>query len=152
MGPAWGPPGSCRPQMGPMLAPWTLLSGYMWPYILKMYLIVVLLQAACTIYPMYYGWGRNMFVWLWLHHGFLVDLCVLFVHILQGYRTGKNVCIRASEVTLKDMGEINHYPNTTKQYKVYIIPRVSLQWHHNNSFQITDNLTVCLTANRSWQR
>ena len=29
MGPTWGPPGSCRPQMGPMLAPWTLLSGYM---------------------------------------------------------------------------------------------------------------------------
>ena len=27
MGPIWGPPGSCRPQMGPMLAPWTLLSG-----------------------------------------------------------------------------------------------------------------------------
>ena len=23
-----GPPGSCRPQMGPILAPWTLLSGY----------------------------------------------------------------------------------------------------------------------------
>ena len=22
-----GPPGSCRPQMGPMVAPWTLLSG-----------------------------------------------------------------------------------------------------------------------------
>ena len=27
IGPTWGPPGSCRPQMGPMLAPWTLLSG-----------------------------------------------------------------------------------------------------------------------------
>ena len=27
MGPTWGPPGSCRPHMGPMLAPWTLLSG-----------------------------------------------------------------------------------------------------------------------------
>ena len=26
-GPTWGPPGSCRPQMGPMLAPKTLLSG-----------------------------------------------------------------------------------------------------------------------------
>ena len=25
-GPTWGPPGSCRPQMGPMLAPITLLS------------------------------------------------------------------------------------------------------------------------------
>ena len=26
MGPTWGPPGSCRPQVGPMLAPWVLLS------------------------------------------------------------------------------------------------------------------------------
>ena len=26
MGPTWGPPGSCRLQMGPMLAPWILLS------------------------------------------------------------------------------------------------------------------------------
>ena len=26
MGPTWGPPGSCRPQMSPMLAPWTLLG------------------------------------------------------------------------------------------------------------------------------
>ena len=30
MGPPWGPPGFCRPQMGPMLAPWTLLSGYLY--------------------------------------------------------------------------------------------------------------------------
>ena len=27
MGPTWGPPESCRPQMGPMLVPLTLLSG-----------------------------------------------------------------------------------------------------------------------------
>ena len=27
MGPTWGPPGSCRPQVGPMWATWTLLSG-----------------------------------------------------------------------------------------------------------------------------
>ena len=27
MGPTGGPPGPCRPQMGPMFAPWTLLSG-----------------------------------------------------------------------------------------------------------------------------
>ena len=27
MGSTWGPPGSCRPQVGPMLAPWILLSG-----------------------------------------------------------------------------------------------------------------------------
>ena len=28
MGPTWGPHGSCRPHVGPMLAPWTLLSGF----------------------------------------------------------------------------------------------------------------------------
>ena len=28
MGLTWGQHGSCRPQMGPTLAPWTLLSGY----------------------------------------------------------------------------------------------------------------------------
>ena len=33
MGPTCGPPGSCRPQMGPMLAPWTLLSGLIWMFI-----------------------------------------------------------------------------------------------------------------------
>ena len=27
MGPTWAPPGPYRPQMSPMLAPWTLLSG-----------------------------------------------------------------------------------------------------------------------------
>ena len=27
MGPTWGPLGPCRPQLGPMLVPWTLLSG-----------------------------------------------------------------------------------------------------------------------------
>ena len=27
MGPTWGPPWSCPPQMGPTLAPWSLLSG-----------------------------------------------------------------------------------------------------------------------------
>ena len=28
MGPTWGPSGPCRSQMGPMLAPWTLLSAH----------------------------------------------------------------------------------------------------------------------------
>ena len=32
MGPTWGPPGPCRPQMGPILAPWTLLSGIVWMF------------------------------------------------------------------------------------------------------------------------
>ena len=42
MGPTWGPPGSCRPQVGPMLAPWTLLSGMSLPRLL---LDVALVEA-----------------------------------------------------------------------------------------------------------
>ena len=38
MGPTWGPPGSCRPQMGPMLAPWTLPPTNVGPMNLATYL------------------------------------------------------------------------------------------------------------------
>ena len=37
IGPTGKPPGSCRPQMGPLLAPWTLLSGERWPKLLVPY-------------------------------------------------------------------------------------------------------------------
>ena len=53
VGPTWGPPGTCRPQMGPMLAPWTLLSGKPFhamgvlclsvlPYLIMCYMVLVL--------------------------------------------------------------------------------------------------------------
>ena len=56
MGPTWGPPGSCRPQMGPMLAPWTLLSGY-----------VPQKRIDVIAYPCHYfgqstHWGRVMHI------------------------------------------------------------------------------------------
>ena len=36
VGPTWSPPGSCWPQMGTMLAPWTLLSKLLhWAYSLQ---------------------------------------------------------------------------------------------------------------------
>ena len=55
MGPTWGPPGTCRLQMGPMLAPWTLLSGYhCWSlpylYLLKTTLFVYLMIKISYLY------------------------------------------------------------------------------------------------------
>ena len=47
MGPTWGPPGSCRPQMGPLLAPWTLLSGK-YPHI-QHRLVTCGLSKICTL-------------------------------------------------------------------------------------------------------
>ena len=40
MGPTWGPLGSCRPQMGPILAPWILLSGVLYSYTLYTYHLI----------------------------------------------------------------------------------------------------------------
>ena len=44
MGPTWGPPGSCRPQMGPMLGTWILLSGKLCT--LHTYCITVVKKAS----------------------------------------------------------------------------------------------------------
>ena len=49
MGPTWGPPGSCRPQVGPMLAPWTLLS---WVQHVWSGCLISISQAIATDYKM----------------------------------------------------------------------------------------------------
>ena len=41
MGPTWGPLGSCRPQVGPILAPWTSLSICISCYTLFLQLIFI---------------------------------------------------------------------------------------------------------------
>ena len=48
MGPTWGPPGSCRPQMGPMVSPWTLLSGSHYCAVCDSMLECVILGPNCT--------------------------------------------------------------------------------------------------------
>ena len=45
MGPTWGPSGADRTQVGPMLAPWTLLSG--------------MVYLLCPLYSTYSSW--------WIH-------------------------------------------------------------------------------------
>ena len=44
MGPTWGPSGSDRTQMGPMLAPWTLLSG--WPWSIQLFRFKSIIQCG----------------------------------------------------------------------------------------------------------
>ena len=59
MGPTWGAHGSCQPQMSPTLAPWTLLSGLVYPmkyvHSLPMICFVVVISwvgsgFSCVIY------------------------------------------------------------------------------------------------------
>ena len=76
MGPTWGPPVSCRPQMGPMLAPWILLLGKAWACMSDMESPLSILHddvmtrtcnstvhsTACAIMQFFVRWMHN-FVW-----------------------------------------------------------------------------------------
>ena len=89
MGPTWGPPGSCRRQMGPMLATWTLLSGkfsatkiahsditaftfnlYIKAPLIRMYKNVTMRQHSTHINLCF---CKSCLFWKkkWLHNGFI---------------------------------------------------------------------------------
>ena len=71
----WGPPGSCRPQVGPMLAPWTLLSGFSHSSIFALELFG--LFRLCLLFWPYYTplvtpwWRHQMETFSTLLHGLL---------------------------------------------------------------------------------
>ena len=80
MGPTWGPPGTCWPQVGPMLAPWTLLSRI--PSSMHMMLGCVLLWLCavvvwcCLVFPM----SLNLLHWHW------GNLTIVTVSVWQPWR------------------------------------------------------------------
>ena len=64
MGPTWGPPGSCRSQIGPMLAPWTRpwtwLSGWLRNSVNEETSIVVSVPKAAFIEPSTLHMSRSL--------------------------------------------------------------------------------------------
>ena len=67
MGPTWGPSGSCRPEMGPMLAPWTLLSGSLCTFDLICinfgadgFHWLNLQTRNCLPYKLWFYWGHHI--------------------------------------------------------------------------------------------
>ena len=55
VGPTWGPSGATRTQVGPMLAPWTLLSG-------MCHIETVLPSMRISIIEIRRSWGRFIFI------------------------------------------------------------------------------------------
>ena len=55
MDPTWDPPGCCRPQMGPMLVPWNLLSGLLCrvQHRVTSDRIITISHILCTPVPFY---------------------------------------------------------------------------------------------------
>ena len=75
MGPTWGPPASCRSQVGPMLAPWTLLSGYV--------IHTLLTRLVYTVYFQSPQWNNNIIDLLWRHVSFyFMYFYIPFIYML----------------------------------------------------------------------
>ena len=56
MRPAWGPPGSCRSQLGPLLPSWTLLSGMLFDHAYPVALLHYCIKAETKF--------SNVFLWM----------------------------------------------------------------------------------------
>ena len=69
LGPTWGPSGSCLPQMGPMLAPWTSLSGY-----------------ACCLLTMHHNWNWPHFIDIKQFWWITLIMNILFQSFVYGIR------------------------------------------------------------------
>ena len=78
MGPTWGPPGSCRPQVGPMEAPWTLLSGILHDYItdnnaydfILRWIVLDTISDYCYLFTLISLRSIRTCEWLWNSHIF----------------------------------------------------------------------------------
>ena len=78
MGPTWGPPGSCRPQMGPLLDPWTLLSR-----MLKVWLCFIFISCSGCLYYQHPSrllyWHLHIHQWLGSRNIlYLPSICLLY--------------------------------------------------------------------------
>ena len=75
MGPTWGPSGADRTQVGPMLAPWTLLSGMLSRE--KKLVIIFTWKGSCDVFGWIYleRWSYSE----WRHSYWLSEIrfCVL---------------------------------------------------------------------------
>ena len=92
MGSTWGPPGVCRPQVGPMLAPWTLLSGNIITYHIGRWCLHLPLSAAlywkhkclfafCLAHP---PWNDTRVVQILLHERQgLISIIILIPWLLK---------------------------------------------------------------------
>ena len=100
MGPTWGPSGADRAQIGPMLAPWTLLPGILYGLIREQaaWSWICRFQQQKKPTPPWFAWKNfhNSFV-KWCHYSiiygreFILDLhnCLIETHELATYQNSR---------------------------------------------------------------
>ena len=143
MGSTWGPPGSCRPQMGPMLAPSTLLSAKLSmemmgsPILVRQVLyiettpcffslIITIWNLPLPVNLCWLNWGENQeksytvhFQMMILWNIFIGTKTVVYARLMQDNDVNK----------ISDI-EMLHCKVYTKDKKVW------LQGHTHNEFKV----------------
>ena len=133
MGPTWGPPGSCRPQMGPMLAPWTLLLGVPFYGISILWYIFSCDQAAlqmvfsvCPSVRLSVCLSVTPF-WLCSHHRFIMKFSGVFTNDhskIHAKDQGQRSKVKVTEVTT----QLNGFRTVT--------PVLILIWWWNDAYSL----------------
>ena len=112
MGPTWGPPESCRPQIGPILAPWTLLSQVLSIWSEEMLFYGAVNQQRWIPHPMHFlmlGMNDDMSWWNTevmnnVHHsfaiGYILYICNSNIRICRRVQLGNFTDVRQTKTEL----------------------------------------------------
>ena len=136
MGPTWDPPGSCRPQMGPMLAPLTLVSGLQWPktFVYPPYTILSTFQESCT----------------WIT--FCNDLPVLMKQSRKVWHNGiRRLCFRVLFNQNKAKPNKTVFPFIGRTAPSTVIPSSYIYIYQTNELFLVFSLFVCICIGLFWQ-
>ena len=121
-GPKWGPSGADRTQVGPMLAPWTLLSGMFWWLKSQLWshnasawelsanhmLQCITMQVYKTSHPIVH---YNAYaVWQWKQYG---SLCQLYHKVTSASSYEEYIWSKASINTSRPRQNGRHFPDDT---------------------------------------
>ena len=133
MGPTWDPPGADRTQVGPMLAPWTLLSGYATKNVRLKSKIAMPIEVCvrCYLWSYIVPVGCDLKYTCGLFFA-VVCICVIFrgticilTHTLRvcSPRHWDNhtieFCPSTNGVILVDMGDVDEYQNKTQHNQTW---------------------------------
>ena len=83
MGPVWGPYGANRTQVGPMMAPWTLLSGYEFDFITCDSKFVIMTSDSEFAFIINWTHGYSVTRYIWVNALLFKIFHASFSNILQ---------------------------------------------------------------------
>ena len=118
MGPTWGPSGANRTQVGPMLAPWTLLSED-----------IIFSHMRSKFYRCYLKTGQSFHTYCSSTSISSKRISNNKFKIIHYARKGYKICINCANLTMQIIGLSNV---TELQKYCYLLSYMEYHWNHWN--------------------